>query len=100
MTPANARPERAAGGGSEELDAGTATDRPAPARVPAPGETPELAAGQLRTHTRLGATAVYRVLEWDEELVRVEVVTAPGLDSGMTLSLTREAVGSMPVEGE
>jgi len=122
MTPANARSERVASGAAGE--SGVAPDHttggpptaPASRMAPTddgdressdavsaagdsvPEDTVQLAARQLRSHTRLGTTAVYRVLEWDDELVRVEVVTAPGLDSGTTLSLTREAIMSMPVE--
>ena len=99
MTPADARPERAVGRPGDPGSSPAVPESGSAAGDSMPPEPVELAAGQLRIQTRLGTTAVYRVLEWDEELVQVEVVTAPGLDSGMTLSLTRESVSTMPVDG-
>ena len=55
----------------------------------------DLAVGQLRCLTRLGSRAVYRVCDWDDRLVNVEVVRAPGLAPGHRFSFTREAVRMM-----
>jgi hypothetical protein len=43
----------------------------------------------------LGTDALYRVCEFGEDLVEVEVVRAPGLQAGRRLSLTRDAVEKM-----
>ncbi|MBV9818795.1 MAG: hypothetical protein JOZ07_10650 [Solirubrobacterales bacterium] len=48
-----------------------------------------------RSLTKLGTRAVYRVLSFDDALVWVEVVTAPGLTPGRRLRLTRSAVEAM-----
>src|SRR5260370_28410145 len=122
MMPANAHSERAASGAAGDLGVAPDDTTGGPPTAPAsrmaptddgdressdavsaagdsvPEDAVQLAARQLRSHTRLGTTAVYRVLEWDEELVRVEGVTAPVLPSGMPLSLTRDAIIPMPVE--
>jgi hypothetical protein len=60
----------------------------------------KLAAGQLRRHVRLGTEAVYRVHNWDELTVRVEVVRAPGLRAGQEIRLDYRAVLEMPVVAE
>ncbi len=57
----------------------------------------ELIVGELRLHVRLGTEAVYRVCDWTDTLVNVEVVNAPGLRRGQRFTLTREAVTNMSV---
>lgn len=61
--------------------------------------TPEYCRGikvnEHRCLSKLGTRAVYRVLSFDDELVWVEVVTAPGLEPGRRLRLTRTAVEAM-----
>jgi hypothetical protein len=55
--------------------------------------------GQIRRQPRLGTDAAYRVCSWDDELVEVEVVQAPGLERGQRFTFTRAAVTAMqPVE--
>jgi hypothetical protein len=41
--------------------------------------------------------AVYRVCDWTDAFVEVEVVTAPGLQASQAFRLTREAVLAMEV---
>jgi NifB/MoaA-like Fe-S oxidoreductase len=63
-----------------------------------PTSETELAAGQLRRHRRLRTEAVYRILELlPNGYVMVEVVSAPGLESGKKLKLTVEALEQMQV---
>jgi hypothetical protein len=57
----------------------------------------ELAVGQLRRQRALGSEALYRVGGWDADRVRVEVVEAPGLQSGDEFTFTRDAVSAMKV---
>lgn len=57
----------------------------------------DLRIGQLRRLVRLGTEAVYRVTGWTESSVLVTVVHAPGIEPGVTLTFTREAVTSMEV---
>ena len=45
----------------------------------------------------LGQEALYRVLDVIGELVEVEVVRAPGLESGTHLNFTQDAVNQMTV---
>jgi hypothetical protein len=56
-----------------------------------------LAVGQLRRQRRLQTEAVYRVCEWTDAFVEVEVVTAPGLQASQWFRFTREAVLAMEV---
>lgn len=58
---------------------------------------PELAVGQLRSQVRLGTQALYRVRDWDEHGVRMEVVSAPGLAAGAVFMFTKGAVRDMDV---
>jgi hypothetical protein len=67
-------------------------------RVPAPDH--ELTIGQLRRQVLLGTEAVYRVCGLGEELVEVEVVSAPGLPSGRRFNLMREAIEQMDLVGD
>ena len=55
----------------------------------------ELTIGQLRRQVLLGTEALYRVCGLGEELVEVEVVSAPGLPSGRRFNLTRDAIERM-----
>ena len=55
----------------------------------------ELRIGQLRRQILLGTEALYRVCDFGQELVEVEVVRAPGLQSGRRFNLTRDAVENM-----
>jgi hypothetical protein len=57
----------------------------------------ELRIGELRRHVRLASEAVYRVCGWDQLLVQVEVVRAPGLNPGQRFQFTLEAVMQMDV---
>lgn len=57
----------------------------------------QLAAGQLRRNVLLGTEAVYRICDWDRNLVQVEVVSVPGLLPGRRCKLTHEAVRAMDV---
>jgi hypothetical protein len=54
-----------------------------------------LAVGQIRWQERLGTRAAYRVCDWDEELVQVEVVEAPRLQPGQKFRFMRAAVLAM-----
>jgi hypothetical protein len=56
-----------------------------------------LAVGQLRRQRRLRSEAVYRVCDWTDAFVEVEVVTAPGLQASQSFRFTREAVLAMEV---
>jgi hypothetical protein len=51
--------------------------------------------GQLRRQVMLGTEAVYRICAFRDDLVEVEVVRAPGLETGLKFSFTRDAVGAM-----
>jgi hypothetical protein len=55
----------------------------------------KLEVGQLRLHVRFGTEAVYRVRDWDEATVSVEVVHAPGLERGQVFRFDRETVVRM-----
>lgn len=56
-----------------------------------------LVVGQLRRQRRLDSEAVYRVRDWTDAFVEVEVVTAPGLQTSDCFRFTREAVLAMDV---
>ena len=56
-----------------------------------------LEVGQLRRQRRLHSEAVYRVRDWTDAFVDVEVVTAPGLQASQRFRFTREAVLAMGV---
>ena len=60
----------------------------------------DLTVGQLRRYVRLGTEAVYRVCDWDEDTVLVEVVTAPGLAPGREFRFDASAVLAMPLAEE
>ena len=60
-------------------------------------EAMPLRIGELRRNVRLGSEAVYRICGWDEELVVVEVVNAPGLEAGQRFRFARQAVTQMAV---
>jgi hypothetical protein len=67
-------------------------------RVTAVGRVDKrLAVGQLRRQRRLDSEAVYRVRDWTDAFVEVEVVTAPGLQASEGFRFTREAVLAMDV---
>jgi len=51
----------------------------------------------LLLHRSLGSDALYRVVSASGELVTVEVVQAPELESGTRLRFTRDAVSHMTV---
>jgi hypothetical protein len=53
--------------------------------------------GEFRRQTGLSTEAVYRVCGCTETVVQVEVVRAPGLDSGQRFTFTRAAVANMAV---
>lgn len=57
--------------------------------------TTTLFADDLLTHQVLGTTASYRVIEVADQLVSVEVLSAPGLEPGMQLRFTRAAAQAM-----
>ena len=57
----------------------------------------ELRIGELRRQVRLASEAVYRVCGWDQLLVQVEVVRAPGLSPGQRFQFALEAVMQMDV---
>jgi hypothetical protein len=57
----------------------------------------QLAVGQLRRQRLLDSVAVYRVRNWTDAFVEVEVVTAPGLQASQAFRFTREAVLAMEV---
>jgi hypothetical protein len=57
----------------------------------------ELRVGELRKQAILGSEAVYRVRDWNQTLVRVEVVRAPGLEPGQTFQFAVAAVAEMAV---
>lgn len=58
----------------------------------------ELAAGQRRATTVLGTTARYRVVEVLDDLVRVEVISAPGLAPGTSLKLKADVLRRMALD--
>lgn len=64
------------------------------------GSRDGLAVGQLRRQMKLGSPAVYRVCGCEEDCVRVEVVTAPGLRPGQHFKFTRAAVARMELVEE
>ncbi|MGA2924700.1 MAG: hypothetical protein ABSG43_01710 [Solirubrobacteraceae bacterium] len=55
----------------------------------------DLPPGSLWRQQVLGSEAIYEVVRSDESLVEVRVRSAPGLDPGFTLRLTRDAIGRM-----
>lgn len=57
----------------------------------------DAAVRKLLRHRVLGDEAFYRVVDAAGEIVEVEVVSAPGLEPGTHLRLTRAAVASMSV---
>jgi hypothetical protein len=57
----------------------------------------ELRVGEIRRHLSLGTEAIYRVCDWNDELVEVEVVRAPGLGRGERFKFDVAAVRSMTV---
>jgi hypothetical protein len=54
----------------------------------------------LLRHQVLGQEALYRAVEVIGELVELEVVSAPGLDPGTRLRVTKAAVSRMSVVEE
>jgi hypothetical protein len=56
-----------------------------------------LAIGQLRRESKLGSDALYRIIGFHDELVEVEVITAPGLGPGRRFRFTRPALEAMAV---
>jgi hypothetical protein len=57
-------------------------------------------AQSLLRHQVLGEEALYRAVEVIGELVELEVVSAPGLEPGTRLRVTKAAVSSMSVVEE
>jgi hypothetical protein len=57
-------------------------------------------AQSLLRHQVLGEEALYRAVEVIGELVELEVVSAPGLEPGTRLRVTKAAVGRMSVVQE
>jgi hypothetical protein len=57
----------------------------------------ELRVGELRRQVVLHSEAVYRVCDWNQTLVEVEVVSAPGLEPGRRFHFTVSAVTAMTV---
>ena len=51
--------------------------------------------GSLWRHVSLGTESIYEVVRADQQLVEVTVRSAPGLDAGFRLRLTRDAVARM-----
>lgn len=60
----------------------------------------ELIAGELRKRVLLGSEAVYRVCDWNQALVEVEVVRSPGLEPGQRFQFALAAVTAMVVVSE
>ena len=57
-------------------------------------------AQSLLRHLVLGQEALYRAVDVIGELVELEVVSAPGLEPGMRLRVTKAAVSRMSVVDE
>jgi hypothetical protein len=57
-------------------------------------------AQSLLRHQVLGQEALYRAVDVIGELVELEVVSAPGLEPGMRLRVTKAAVSRMSVVDE
>jgi len=60
----------------------------------------ELRVGELRRHVLLSSEAIYRVCDWNQTLVEVEVVSAPGLEPGRRFQFAVSAVAEMAVISE
>jgi hypothetical protein len=65
----------------------------------APAHEP-LAPGQLRRRRQLGTEAVYRVLAVTGDMVRVEVIRAPGLTAGAEFRFSARDVTGMELVSE
>jgi len=65
-----------------------------------PPPSHDLVAGQLRRHIRLESEATYRICAWNEHLVEVEVISAPGLRAGRRFRFRRELVEQMEIVRE
>jgi hypothetical protein len=53
--------------------------------------------GELRAQRALGVSALYRVVDVEQDHVRVEVVRAPGLAPGLAFRFTAAAVEAMDI---
>jgi hypothetical protein len=61
---------------------------------------PPMNPGELRQHVLLRTRAIYRIEEIERDHVWVSVVSAPGLQPGERVKMTKGAVEAMRVVGQ